>query len=419
MIPDQALDALKERNPVFAVAGADVRLRKGGKFGMRGPCPLCSKKLQSKTDGRFECDADKWVCGNCQDGGDVIKLVMKRDGVSFREAIDRLGGADDGPPPPPTPAMARRAGLRAYSERAPMGEVPAPYNATDALRVAWCAGWSEGRKSDLYAAKMRERERRRLYDFWCAGEMWRGTPVEHYLVEVRGVSLPDNARLRFHPDMPMFADGREHEPLVVHRGPAMLAAFQDRERVFRGLHITWLDPRGPKGKANVHHPDTGEVLPSKKMRGTKAGCYLDLGGQGEPRRLFAGEGIETVGAVHEALRRGGRDLYGTAFRAAGDLGNLAGKAELLLTHPTLKTDKGRARRVPGPDPDLNSPAMPVPDSVVELVLLGDGDSDPFLTRNALERASRRNARDERIIRARFAPAGLDYDDMMQGKSNDR
>jgi hypothetical protein len=305
-----------------------------------------------------------------------------------------------------------------------MGEVPAPYNATDALRVAWCAGWSEGRNRDLYADKMRERERKRLYHFWAGPEgapiarHWIGSPVEHYLVDVRGVSLPANARLKYHPDMPLFADGRENEPLLVHRGPAMLAAFRDGAGTFRGLHITWLDPRGPKGKASVHHPESGEVLPSKKMRGSKAGCYLDLGGQGEPQRMFAGEGIETVGAVHEALRRGGRDLYGVAFRAAGDLGNLGGKAIDQLSHPTLKTDKGRARRVPGPDPDLTSPAMPVPDSVTELVFLGDGDSEPFLTRNALERATRRNAREGRIIRARFAPAGLDYDDMIQGKSND-
>ncbi len=218
--------------------------------------------------------------------------------------------------------------------------------------------------------------------------------------------------------MPLFADGREREPLLVHRGPAMLAPFLDAGGAFRGLHITWIDPARPNGKAEVHHPDTGEVLPAKKMRGTKRGCYLDLGGAQDPARIVTGEGIETVLAVCTALVRAGRDVTRTAFRAAGDLGNLAGKAMATIAHPTLKTEGGRPQRVPGPDPDLNSPAMPVPDSADELVLLGDGDSEPFLTRNALERASRRHARDGRIIRVRFAPAGLDFNDVMQGKSND-
>jgi hypothetical protein len=59
--------------------------------------------------------------------------------------------------------------------------------------------------------------------------------------------------------------------------------------------------------------------------------------------------------------------------------------------------------------------MPVPDSVNELVLLKDGDSEPFLTMNAIERASRRHAREGRAIRVPFVPDGLDYNDVMQGK----
>jgi hypothetical protein len=412
MISDQALDALKERNPVHAVAGESVVLRHRGKRGFIGPCPMCSDDPRSRTAMRFECDADKWVCAVCQDGGDVIKLVQKREGLSFTAAIDRLGGVRE---ERPTPALARRAGLRAFVAGGVMGEVPAPFNTDNALRVAWCEGWGQGRKRELYEAYARERERKRLHDFWQAAVRWRGSPVEDYLA-CRGLIAPDNARLRCHNDMPMFADGREHEPLLVHRGPAMLAPFLDAAGVFRGLHITWIDTAAPKCKAEIVHPDTGEMLPAKKMRGTKAGCYLDLGGcRDNPRRILAGEGIETVAAVYTALVRAGRDITGSAFRAAGDLGNLAGKASAQLSHPTLKGENGRARRVPGPDPDPNSPAMPVPESVTELVLLKDGDSEPFLTVNAMERASRRHAREGRVIRVPFVPNGLDYNDVMQGK----
>ncbi|WP_315734194.1 CHC2 zinc finger domain-containing protein [Bradyrhizobium sp. SZCCHNR1093] len=417
MISDDALDALKARNPVPAVAGQWVKLRKGSskykRHGFTGPCPICSRSLQSASAGRFECNDDEWICAVCHDKGDVIKLVQKREGIGFRDAIERLGGARE---EKPTPALAHRAGLRAHGAGEPLGDVPPPYGADPDLRHAWVKGWTTGAERDRVAAQMRERELGYLRAFWKAGERWPGTPVEDYLA-CRGVVLPANARLKYHPAMPLFADGRTREPLLVHRGPAMLAAFRagDDKGTFRGLHITWIDTAAEKCKAIVRHPHTGEVLPSKKMRGSKSGCYLDLGGAPDPRRIIAGEGIETVAAVYTAYMRCGLDMSATALRAAGDLGNLAGRSLQPIAHPYAKTENGRAQRVPGPEPDLASPAMPVPDSVVELVLLGDGDSDPFLTRNALERASYRHARPGRLIRRRFAPDGLDFNDVMQGK----
>lgn len=416
MISDNALDALKARNPVHEIAGQWVKLRRNGRKGYIGPCPMCSENPQGRTATKFECDSDKWMCaGQCQDGGDVIKLVRKREGIGFREAVERLGGVRE---EKPTRELAHRAGLRAHAAGDPLGEVPAPYGDDSDLRFAWVKGWTTGREREQIAAQMREKELGYLRAFWKAGERWPGTPVEDYLA-CRGVTLPANARIKYHASMPLFADGRTREPLLVHRGPAMLTAFRagDEAGTFRGLHITWIDTTAPKCKAIVRHPHTGEALPSKKMRGSKSGCYLDLGGDTQaPRRLIVGEGIETVAAVYTALVRAGRSVAATAFRAAGDLGNLAGRALAPIEHAYAKTETGRARRVPGPEPDLTSPSMPVPDSIDELVLLGDGDSDPFLTRNALERASHRYARPGRKIRLVFADSGLDYNDMMQGKT---
>ncbi len=218
--------------------------------------------------------------------------------------------------------------------------------------------------------------------------------------------------------MPYFADGSEREPLLIHTGPAMLAPILDAGGRFAGLHITWLDPKAPKGKACIIHPDTGEEMPAKKVRGSKAGGYIDLGGAGAAAtRLIAGEGIETTLAVYSALKRAGRDLSATMLRAGIDLGNLGGRALHTLPHPSLKDAAGRARRAGGPDPDLASPAMPVPDQITDLILLGDGDSDPFLTRNAMERARARHARPGRRVAVRFPPDGQDFNDMIRGAAD--
>src|SRR5208337_1154230 len=110
-------------------------------------------------------------------------------------------------------------------------------------------------------------------------------------------------------------------------------------------------------------------------------------------RMFAGEGIETVLSVYTALIRAGRDISDTAFRSAIDLGSLGGRATgriCLSVNPR--------RYCPDAEPDLESPAMPVPDSVTELILLGDGDSEPTTTRCALERAAKRHAREGRNVR---------------------
>lgn len=413
-LTDEQLHALKDRHPVSDLAGQWVKLRRKRKGEFVGPCPICSDDPQSKTAGRFECDADKWVCAVCADGGDVIALVMRREGVDFAGAIERLGG---GRAEVITPEIAERRGLQAFQRLGVAADMPPafPDGYDDRLRAAYVEGWRKAARRANYAAMARERERTRLHAFWRETAPLAQAEGLHHYFRSRGLDLPpDRARLGWHPSMPYFADGREHEPLLIHRGPAMLAPILAPDGRFSGLHITWLDPRTPKGKAELRHPVTGEALPAKKVRGSKAGGYLDLGGApaASARRMIAGEGIETVLAVYSALRRAGRDLSATMLRAGVDLGNLAGRAVETVDHPELKTGNGRPQRVPGLEPDLASPAMPVPDEIDDLVLLGDGDSDPFLTRMAMERAAARHARPGRLVRIRFAPAGQDFNDMI-------
>src|SRR5262249_34192467 len=83
---------LKARNPVTEIAARYVRLRPHGK-GMIGPCPMCSLDPQKSDSTRFECDAEKWVCAVCTDGGDVISLVERVEHLDFLGAVEWLGGA--------------------------------------------------------------------------------------------------------------------------------------------------------------------------------------------------------------------------------------------------------------------------------------------------------------------------------------
>lgn len=102
------------------------------------------------------------------------------------------------------------------------------------------------------------------------------------------------------------------------------------------------------------------------------------------------------------------------------LGNLCGRALDRVRHPTLTiTDSlNRVRRklVPGTQPDPASVALPIPESVTELWLLGDGDSDPFETEVALRRAQARYRVPGRTVRIAWAERGQDFNDMLRGAS---
>lgn len=392
MIPARALDELRARHPCDAVAGQWVKLRKrGGRRGKSvGPCPFCSDNKTSKTAARFEADALSWVCAVCPDGGDVIRLVAKRNGLDperdFLRVVDLLGGVDVKAVDP-----AEEAAAEAERER---------------KRVA--------READN--ARYRERERNRLWAMWERGASWRGTPVEEYLRLRLGHAIPRDAGrplyrgLRYLADGCLFADGGERAELV-HRGPTMLAPIVGNDGRFAGLHMTFLDLRAPKGKVVLEH--NGDALPAKKTRGSKAGGHIELIWAPAASRLVLGEGIEKVLAVWLSMVLAGRDVAGTAFWTSVDLGNLGGRALETVPHPTLKTDRGRAQRVPGAEPDLDAPSIAVPDSVTELLLLGDSTSDSFLTKCTLDRAAARYARADRVVRQVWAPPGADFDDVLR------
>jgi hypothetical protein len=387
------LDELKMRpgNGCAEVAARYVALRRHGR-GYIGPCPVCSADRQDRHATRFEIKADGgWVCAVCNDGGDVIALVMRAEGVDFLRAVEILGGRRE------ADAAAQAARER---ERA----------AEEARRAA-------------EAEKYRERERSALYRMWRQAADPRGTPVEAYLAH-RGLPLPPwpegGARLRYVADMPYFhgqsidAAGRR-QPRIVHRGPAMTAAIVKGGR-FAGMHITWLDPAGG-GKACIADAESGEALPAKKVRGSKTGGAIELvkAASAQPHRIIIGEGIETVLTVWHAMRACAVDLSDAEFWSAVDLGNLGGRSAGLVVHPELRTPTGRPRRVPGPDPDLTSSGITLPEGVSEITVLVDGDSDPVTTIGAVCRAAVRfqAAHPGLTVQARFPRRGMDFNDMLR------
>jgi hypothetical protein len=388
MIPDAAIAQLKANNSCDEVAARfDVRLRRRGAK-MVGPCPICSRDKQSQTASRFEATTDAWVCAVCADGGDVIRLVERAEGLDFKAAIAWLGGA--------------RAVDPAHTEK-----------------VARQRQEKE-RQRQANAEAFRRRERARLYDVWRAATPAASSPVADYLGK-RHLALPPSVRLRCVLDMPYFhgdtvgADGRRGQR-IIHRGAAMVAPVVGDDGYFLGLHFTWLNPSEPKGKAVIVDPETGEVLPARKVRGSKAGGHIEIVPVTAPSALIIGEGIETTLSVFTALFMAGRDLAGVGFWSAVDLGNLGGKAARTVPHPTDIDGLGRPRRVPGPEPDFDAPAIAVPDSVEDVVLLGDGDSAPFLTECALRRATARWTTSRRRVRTAFAPSGHDFNDLLGASS---
>lgn len=373
------------RRPLADVAiefGAQLR-RSGGR--MVGSCPVCGG---GRSATRFSLKTpDAWVCAVCNDGGDVIALVQRCTGRTFLEAVEFLGGARE-------LTDAERAAL----ERRRLAE-------------------EKRRAADQH--KYRERERAAAFAIWAGHRTpMVETDIGRAYLARRNIDLTlPLAGLRFAPALPYFhgrleSDDGRAAPRVIHRGPAMVAAAQGPDGHFTAVHMTWIDLADPKGKARLVDPDTGEALASKKSRGSTRRGVIKLTGAREPTRLFVGEGNETTLVVASCLKREGRLRAGDAFWSTIDLGNLGGPATETIRDTTRTLPNGRHPAAPGPEPTGDS--WLCPDSVRELVTLGDSDSDPFLTRLTHERAARRYARPGRIVRAAWAEPGKDFDDMLRG-----
>jgi hypothetical protein len=334
-----------------------------------GPCPGCGGR------DRFSISLRKrvWHCRQAErdgarSGGDVIALAMHVEACDFTRACEILTNR-------PPPGRDARESEAERAERLARQEARAARHAAEIARA--------------HEAEFRRRlsERKRAWDFWDAAERDLTDTAAAAYLRLRGLDWPEGAHLRFAPAHPhnrrhVATDGAVSFERL-HTGPALLAGMTGPNGLFAGVHQTWIDLDDRDGKLRLADPETGEILPARKVRGIKRGARIELVRREDPEILILGEGIETCLSVRQALLARGLPLVTqAALWASIDLGNLSG-------------------------------ATPIPDSVRTLILLGDGDSDPDETRAALERARHRYARPDRHIGIAWADPGHDFNDMLR------
>src|SRR3712207_9122307 len=92
--PPQILEEIRARLPTSAVVGKRVRLKKAGRE-WRGLSPFNAEKTPS-----FYVNDQKqfYHCFSSGKHGDIFTFLMETEGLSFPEAVERLGGEAGGPP---------------------------------------------------------------------------------------------------------------------------------------------------------------------------------------------------------------------------------------------------------------------------------------------------------------------------------
>ncbi len=86
-IREEDIADVREKSRIEEVVGDYVTLRNAGGGSLKGLCPFHDEKSPS-----FNVTPARgfYYCFGCQESGDVISFLMKMDGLSFTEAIERL-----------------------------------------------------------------------------------------------------------------------------------------------------------------------------------------------------------------------------------------------------------------------------------------------------------------------------------------
>src|SRR5512136_563836 len=115
-----SIDEIKSRIDIVDLVSETVQLRRSGKS-YTGFCPF-HPNARTPAFAVFP-DSGTWRCfGQCNEGGDIFKFVMKKENWDFAEALRYLAERAGVQLAPPTPekqaAEEEHAGLRALLEEA-------------------------------------------------------------------------------------------------------------------------------------------------------------------------------------------------------------------------------------------------------------------------------------------------------------
>ncbi|MGJ8570444.1 MAG: DUF7146 domain-containing protein [Hoeflea sp.] len=373
------------------------------------PCPHCGGK------DRFAINTakNKWNCRGAATGGnDAIGMAAHIHGLDVThraEFLEACGLAlgEAVPDAGEQVSDARRAEIRAQAE----------------ARAAQAAADAQERERQGNVYRDKELAKcRGIYE--AATADWMTLDVASYLTARTAIGnshLSLFGAVRYAPRLTYWHGKDERDnPRDIWCGPAMVLPFVDGDGAMIGIHQTWIDlGAAPKLRPSLICPDKREPLPTKKMRGTKKGGLLPIAGKVSASRWVVGEGIENVCAwLGKELRHDEACAQSTFYAAAGDIGNLAGAAARTgrWKHPgeTMIDTRGVTRPVmlpsPDPDPERLSEGFPVLPHITELLLLGDGDSEPYWTATMMARAASRAAllAPGVDVRVPWPPAGQDW-----------
>ena len=119
MIPAETIAEVKARVELVGFIEAQgIPLKRAGK----GYLGLCAFHADTRPSLSVDAERQYWCClGACSSGGkvvggDVIEFARRLWGLSFREALERLGGEVSVQLPPPAPRTSSRASLRLVRE---------------------------------------------------------------------------------------------------------------------------------------------------------------------------------------------------------------------------------------------------------------------------------------------------------------
>ncbi|MDQ4086149.1 MAG: CHC2 zinc finger domain-containing protein, partial [Actinomycetota bacterium] len=88
-INEEDIALVRERARIDEVVSTHVTLRRAGGGSLKGLCPFHDEKTPS-----FHVTPSRnfFHCFGCQEGGDVFDFVMKVEGLTFTDAVERLAG---------------------------------------------------------------------------------------------------------------------------------------------------------------------------------------------------------------------------------------------------------------------------------------------------------------------------------------